>query len=278
MFNFDFSKDKPNISEPIPANTKVLVRMNYTAGGADFPNTPVADRRGQLTAAKEGDALYLKAEFTVLRGPYKGRKFWENMTFAGGKVNERGESIAAAITRSNIRSILDAASGLSSKDETPAACAKRVLPNGFGDLQGRTFAVKIGVEPAKGNYGAKNKLGTILTIDHKDYPKDEAELDTMGAATNAPAKLPTLAAPAWGAPTQQVAINNGDPTKFGAGTISGNPLPLGGQHAFVGASAIHSGTNTDQPSAGLALPAAATIAAGAAAESPLPKWMQPTTA
>lgn len=255
MFNFDFSKDKPNISEPIPAGTKVLVRMNYTAGGADFENTPVAERRGQLTKSKEGDAKYLKAEFTVLRGPYKGRKFWENMTFEGGKVNEKGESIAAGITRSNIRSILDAASGLSSKDETPAACAKRVLPNGFGDLQGRTFAVKIGVEPANGNYGAKNKLGTILTIDHKDYPKDEAELDTMGATTNAPAKLPTLAAPVWGtAPSP-------------AGTAS----PMFTASAGFTAPSIEV-IATKQIDG--TVPAAATIAAGAAAESALPAWMK----
>lgn len=257
MFNFDFSKDKPNISEPIPAGTKVLVRMNYTAGGADFENTPVAERRGQLTKSKEGDAKYLKAEFTVLRGPYKGRKFWENMTFEGGKVNEKGESIAASITRGNVRSILDAASGLSSKDETPAACAKRVLPNGFGDLQGRTFAVKIGVEAAKGNFGAKNKLGTILTIDHKDYPKDEAELDTMGTATNAPAKLPTLAAPAWGA----------------ALAVADKQNVAEAMTPFVGSSFVDA---TAKARVDATVPAGVAIgAAGAAAESALPAWMKP---
>ena len=196
MFNFDFSQDKPNISEPIPANTLLHVRMNYTPGGADFNNTPDNQKRGQLTKSKDGDAKYLKAEFTVLRGPYKGRKFWENMTVEGGKLNEKGESIAAAITRGNMRNIIDAFQQLSSKDESPQANAKRVLVNGFADFQGKTFAIKVGVEPAKGGYGPKNKLGTILTIDHKDYPKDESAFDNVLVQS---AAKPAVAAPAWGA-------------------------------------------------------------------------------
>lgn len=196
---FNLNDAKPNISEPIPAGTKLLVRMSYAPGGADFPNTPVNERRGQLTAAKEpSDAIYLKAEFTVLRGPFKGRKFWENMTVAGGKLDEKGHSIAAGITRGNMRSIVDAFNGLSSKDESPQAQAKRVLTNGFADFQGKVFPVKVGVEPAKGNHQAKNKLGTILTPDHKDWPKDESEFDNVSVGIAQPAKLPAVAAPAWG--------------------------------------------------------------------------------
>lgn len=195
-FSFDFSKDKPDIRDVIPQGTKLMLRMNYTPGGSPMD--------GALTKAKEGDAHYLKAEFTVLRGPFKGRKFWENMTFAGGMVDEKGNSIAAKITRGNVRSILDAARGLDPKDESPETSAKRII-NGFGDLQGLVFFVKVGVEPAKGNYAAKNKLGTILTVDHKDYPKSEAELDnpvipaTAQAAATA-AALPATAAPPWSAP------------------------------------------------------------------------------
>lgn len=244
---FDFSQDKPNISEPIPTGTKLLVRMSYTPGG-------VGDK-GALTKAKPpSDAEYLKAEFTVIRGPYKGRKFWENMTMSGGQLDEKGHSKAAKITRGNIRSILDATGGVSSKDESPAACAKRVLINGYSDLQGRVFPIKVGVEKEGGGYAAKNKLGTILTIDHKDYPKDEAELDTMGTAPNAPAKLPTLAAPTWGATAKAAETSTAlrDATTTAAlATMAGVVVA-----EAVGAFA---------PSA----PAACV------AESALPAWMQP---
>jgi hypothetical protein len=190
-FSFDFSQDKPDIREPIPAGTRVLVRMNYTPGGAG-PG-------GALTKSKPpGDTEYLKAEFTVLRGPYKGRKFWSNFTTSGGKLDEKGRSIAGGITRQNIRMIIDGSQGLSSKDDSPQAAAKRVLPNGFADLQGRTFVAKVKVEAASGNYPAKNALGQILTIDHADYPKSEADLDGP-AANPVQAALPTAAAPTWAA-------------------------------------------------------------------------------
>jgi hypothetical protein len=204
-FNMDFSGDRPAMRDVIPLGTRVLVRMTYTPGGA----TPPADHKlvndpatrasyAQLTKSKPpSDAYYLKAEFTVQRGPYKGRKFWENMTTQGGKLDEKGNSIAATITRGTMRSIIDAAQGLSSKDESPAASARRVLPNGFPSFQGFTFAVKIGVEPAKGGFAEKNKLGTVLTVDSKDFPKSEADLDSTGF-TGAPtaAALPQVA-PSW---------------------------------------------------------------------------------
>lgn len=194
--NMDFNNDKPDIREPIPAGTPLLLRMTYAPGGAG-PN-------GALTKSKPStdnpspDVEYLKSEFTVLRGPYKGRKFWGNLTMVGGKVDEKGTSIAAGISRKSIRLMLDSAQGLSSKDESPEAAAKRVLPNGYASLQGIIFRAKANVEPARGNYAAKNGLGQVLTIDMKDYPTD-AVLDKpvapgpIGATNAAPA-------PTWGIP------------------------------------------------------------------------------
>lgn len=193
-FSFDFSQDKPRVSEPIPKDTKVLVRMAYTPGGVGH--------NGALTKSKETDAQYLKAEFTVQRGPYRGRKFFSNMTFEGGKLDEKGRSIAAGISRATVRSILDGSEGLSSKDDSPGAAAMRVLPNGFADLQGRMFVCKVGIEKGKDSYPDKNSLGAILTIDHKDYPKSEAELDAA-PVTQQPT-LPSMPAPSWGAPAATV--------------------------------------------------------------------------
>lgn len=228
-FSFNFAGDKPRVNEVIPSGTKVLLRLTYTPGGADFPSTPVEQRTGQLTASKEdgSDVLYLKAELTVQRGPYRGRKIFTNMTVAGGKQDEKGRSIAAGITRSQIRSILDSANGLSSKDESPEAAAKRVLPAGFASLQGLTFVAKVGVKPAKGQYQESNTLATVLTVDHKDYPKSEDELDNPPKPAAAAPALPSAPAPAWGAPATQapaaVASGPAAPAPFVAAQTAPQP-------------------------------------------------------
>src|SRR6201996_6449075 len=197
-FSMDFSQDKPDIREVIPAGTVVFVEMVYRPGGANLPNTPTEHQEGALKAAKPpSDALYLDCEFTILLGPYKGRKFWSNITVAGGKVDEKGRSIAAGIARQTIRCILDSSQGLSSKDESPEATAKRVM-RGFRDLQKRRFMCKLKVEKSAG-YADKNGLGQVLTVDMKDYPKSEAELNNVPSAKvkDAPA------APTWGDQAQQ---------------------------------------------------------------------------
>lgn len=196
---FDFSNDKPDIREPIPAGTLLYLRMTYTPGGADLPGTPAELKEGALTKSKEpSDSYYLKCEFTVLRGPYKGRKFWGNMTVAGGKVDEKGKSIAAGISRQTIRAVLDSSQGLKTSDESPEAMAKRVI-RGYRDLQGRQFVAKAKVEPAQNGYPAKNGLGQVMTVDMKGYPMTEAELDAPVVA-GAPAK-DAPPAPVWGATT-----------------------------------------------------------------------------
>lgn len=196
-FNHDYSNDKPDIREPIPAGTLLFLRMTYAPGGADAPGTPQEHREGALTkAAEPSDAYYLKAEFTVLRGPYKGRKFWGNLTVAGGKVDEKNQSIAAGITRKIIRAILDSSQGLKTTDESPEAMAKRVI-KGYRDLQGKCFVAKAKVEPAQNGYPAKNGLGQVMTIDMKGYPMTEAELDAPIVGKGAtPANAPP--APTWG--------------------------------------------------------------------------------
>jgi hypothetical protein len=227
-FQFDFSKDKPDNRELIPAGTVVFVEHIYTPGGADVPGTLPDKREGALTASKNTDALYLKSEFTILRGPYKGRKFWGNLTVYGGKLDEKGRSVAGGITRKNIRLMLDSSLGLSSKDESPEASAKRVI-SGFRDLQKRRFIAKVAIEKGKDGYADKNGLGQILTIDMKGYPQSEAELDnpTVNAV---PADAPP--APAWGSSHTDAA-----PTENAAGRQTAGawgqtqPQPVGGQPA-----------------------------------------------
>jgi hypothetical protein len=220
-FSFDFSQDKPDIRSVIPAGTKLLLRFTYAPGGMDVPGTPDNMKTGALTKSKPSaenpnpDTLYLKGEFTVVRGPYKGRKFWSNLTVFGGQRDERGQSKGGQITRSTIRSMIDSSKGLSSKDESPQAAQQRVLPRGFIDLQGITFVAEAKVEPARNGFPEKNGLGAILTIDNPKFPTEQ-ELDNPpvpGAAnTNGPAALPGATAPAWATQGGSAATPAADPT------------------------------------------------------------------
>lgn len=188
-FSMDFSNDKPDIREVIPAGTPVFVMMTIIPGGHG-PD-------GILTKSKPpADTAYMKCEFTVLRGPYKSRKFWSNMTVEGGKLNEKGASIAAGITRSAIRMILDSSQGLKSDDESPEASAKRVL-KGLKELHGRKFIAKVKVEAAQNGYPAKNGLGQIMTRDMSTYPT-EAQLDAPAVASSV--TVSATPPPAWEAP------------------------------------------------------------------------------
>lgn len=196
-FSFDFSNDKPSLRELIPSTVPLFVEMTYTPGGVDIPGTPQEQKTGALTQSNTTDALYLKSEFTVLRGPYKGRKFWSNLTVYGGKVDEKGASKGGKISRETIRSIIDSSVGLKSGDQSPEAAAKRVLPQGFRSLQARRFMCFSKVEKGKDGYADKNGLGQILTLDHAKYPKNEAELDNPQLGQQA---APALPAPTWVAP------------------------------------------------------------------------------
>ena len=199
---FNLNTAKPDLRELIPAKVPLLVEYRYTPGGAG-PD-------GALTQSKDSDAQYLKSEFTVLRGPFRGRKFWGNLTVSGGKVDEKGNSKAAAITRGHMRLMVESARGVSTKDESPEAAAKRVITS-FKDLQGLRFVCTVKIEKGKDGYADKNQLGDVLTLDHKLYPRSEGDLDNPAIATStAPAAPP---APVWGGtPAPQTAASQPAPT------------------------------------------------------------------
>src|SRR6056297_1215877 len=87
------------------------------------------------------------AEFTVGEGPYARRKFWQNFTVSGGKLDEQGRSIGWRISKSTFRAMVDSAHGLDPRDDGPEAKAKRVLA-GLRKLDGLVFAARIMIEPA----------------------------------------------------------------------------------------------------------------------------------
>ncbi|CAA7621593.1 conserved hypothetical protein [Candidatus Terasakiella magnetica] len=145
--SYDFNDAQPQMmptGELIPDGTFAKIRMTIRPGGING-STPMD--AGLLKAASESDARMLDCEFTVVEGPLVRRKFWQNFTVAGGKLDDKGQSKGWNISKASFRAMVDSALGLSPKDMSDAAKAKRVL-QGLKQLDGITFAARIMVEPA----------------------------------------------------------------------------------------------------------------------------------
>ena len=99
----------------------------------------------------------------MVEGPYARRKFWQNFTVAGGKVDEKGQSKGWNISKSAFRAMIDSALGLNPKDDSAAAKQKRVI-HGLKQLDGislrRSDHGRAGNEHA---YKDANKLANVVT-------------------------------------------------------------------------------------------------------------------
>lgn len=183
----DFNDAEPQRDfEPIPAGTIVKVYATLRPGG-------LGDG-GWLTPSKSSDGQYLNFELTIVTdGPYRGRKIWTNMTAKGGSLDEQGQSKAGKITKTHVRAMLNSARNASPDDMSDAARAKRVIQD-YGALNGLEFGIRVGLQPPKDGYAAKNTVSQVIEPNHKDYQA------VMSGASGAPAggaPMPSAPAPAW---------------------------------------------------------------------------------
>lgn len=185
--SYDFNEAESNSSnyELIPANTVAPLIMTIRPGSAG--------EGGWETESKSSDATYLNCEFAVLAGPFKGRKFWGNMVVSGGKQDENGNSIAANISRSTLRGILESSRKIKADDESEAAKAKRIVTS-YGDFSAMEFVGKIGIETAKpgSGYEDKNKLLAPVPVSSPLYA-------TAGTGAAKPVAVAAANKPAWAA-------------------------------------------------------------------------------
>lgn len=199
--SYDLNDAQPQmapIGELIPDGTFAKVRLTIRPGGVNGA-TP-ADA-GLLKASQSSDARMLDCEFTVVDGPHARRKFWQSFTVAGGKLDEKGQSIGWKISKSTFRAIVDSALGLDPRDESPAAKAKRVLP-GLRHLDGIVFAVRIMVEPASNpQYRDQNRIANVVLPDELHHAAIMRGETIPPDPVNAPPrKAASVAAPGWQAP------------------------------------------------------------------------------
>lgn len=215
---FDMNDVEPQQSgDLIPDGSFAKVVMTLRKGGTDGMSEV---DRGLLKASNQpgSDVLMLDAEFTVAEGPHVRRKFWQNFTVQGGKLDEAGQSIGWKISKSTFRAMIDSALGLNPEDMSEAAKARRVL-RGLADLDGISFVAKIQIEANRNPaYKDANKLDHVVLPTAPEWQKVMAGEPVPAQPSNkprpvaAPAQPATPAwgqpqaasapaAPAWGAPT-----------------------------------------------------------------------------
>ena len=251
--SYDLNDAQPQmapIGELIADGTFAKVRLTIRPGGVNGA-TPMD--AGLLKASQSSDAKMLDCEFTVVDGPHARRKFWQSFTVAGGKVDEKGQSIGWKISKSSFRAMVDSAFGLDPKDESPATKAKRVLP-GLKQLDGIVFAARVMVEPASNpQYRDQNRIANVVLPDEPQHAAIMRGETVPPEPVNAPARKPASStppgwqapAPAWGAAQPSPAAPN-----WGAQPAPAAPAP-----------------------APAAQPASPQSAAGAAGAPAMPAWL-----
>ncbi len=195
---FDMNDVAPQQSgDLIPDGTFAKVTMSIRKGGTDGMSEV---DRGLLKPSNQpgSDVLMVDAEFTVAEGPHARRKFWQNFTVQGGKLDEQGQSIGWKISKGQFRAMIDSALGLNPDDMSEAAKAKRML-RGLADLDGITFVAKIQIEKSRNPaYKDANKLDHVVLPTAPEWQKvmaGEAVPAQPAQRAQAPAQP---AAPAWG--------------------------------------------------------------------------------
>lgn len=199
--SYDLNDAQPQmapIGELIPDGTFAKVRLTIRPGGVNGASPMDA---GLLKASQSSDARMLDCEFTVVDGPHARRKFWQSFTVAGGKLDEKGQSIGWKISKSTFRALVDSALGLDPKDESPASKAKRVLP-GLRHLEGITFAARLMVEPASNpQYRDQNRIANVVLPDEPQHAAImRGETVTPDPVNAPPRKAASVPAPGWQAP------------------------------------------------------------------------------
>ncbi len=180
----DFNDAQSN-SNVIPKGTLAKVRLTLRPGGFD---DPTQGWTGGYAKRGSTGSVYLDAEYTVLEGPFAKRKIWSMI----GLYSPNGPNWAN-MGRSLVRGILNSSRGISDKDNSPEAQARRRI-NGFADLDGLEFIARIDVGQDT-NGEDKNEIKSAVMPDHRDYPQVMGHVEAPGMA-------PQMQPPASGAQYQ----------------------------------------------------------------------------
>ena len=141
--------------------------------GRDFEPLPVGVYSVEITEAdvkdtKNGTGSYLALELTVIGPTNTGRKVWQNVTLKNS--NAQAESIGQA------------------QFSALCAAANVVKPRDTDVFFGKVINVRLGIEPAKDGYPAKNKVTAFELHAGQQAPTPQRQQAPAAAAAAAPAK------------------------------------------------------------------------------------------
>lgn len=198
---YDLNDAQPQmgpIGELIPDGTFAKIKMAIRPGGVNG-STPMD--AGLLKASQSSDAKMLDCEFTVVEGQFARRKFWQNFTVAGGKLDEKGQSKGWNISKSAFRAMVDSALGLDPKDLSAAAKQKRLI-QGLKQLDGIVFAGRIMIEPATSpQHRDANRLANVVLPGEPQYAAimrgESVPPEPINAKPRKAADANASPAPAW---------------------------------------------------------------------------------
>lgn len=158
FLNFNNVERKSNFPL-IPDKTLAKVRLDIKQGG--YNNEKEGWDAGMATLGKSG-AVYLKCEYKILSGEYKGRV----VLCLIGLHSDKGPEFQQ-IGRRHILGILESSFGIDPKDDSDIANRKRHIRS-LADLDNLEFIAEISVgKDANGN--PKNEIKKAIAVTHPEY-------------------------------------------------------------------------------------------------------------
>jgi hypothetical protein len=191
---YDYTDAPPPRAPDLIPDTTATISMHIRAGGIG--------EDGMYKRSGNGECEGLELEFTVIDGPYKGRKFWDNFLLLVGTTD--GQKAMADTNRLILKAILDSSLGLDPNDKSAEARAARTVS--IRRFDGMPFIGRIGVEkggPNKngGFWPDKNCLAGVITKDMREwYPVEQPPPFNGGGAPPAsapPQSAPPVQRPGW---------------------------------------------------------------------------------
>jgi hypothetical protein len=171
----------------IPADTIANLIIKVRAGNAG-PD-------GALRRSNDRRSEGLDLEFVVVDGEYAKRKFWTLLTLQG---ETEGHREAGRIAQATLRAILESARGIRPDDKSERAQQARQTSS-YLDFDGMQFVGRLGVEPGRNGYKAKNNLASVVTPDMRDWRRPDqtsAPVPVVPPAPPAPAAA-AIKRPNW---------------------------------------------------------------------------------
>ena len=127
-------------------------------------------KKSEFKATKAKTGHYLKLEFSIIDGEYKGRKLWENLNL------DNPNPVAVEIANKTLNTICQACnkSGVQDSEE----------------LHGIPILITVKVNPASALHPASNSIKFYESIDAAQQPKENVDTETNAAEKTKPTKLP----------------------------------------------------------------------------------------